>query len=182
VDVRVLAATNRNLQAEMARGAFRSDLYYRLNVIDIATPPLRERRADIPLLVRDFLSAIAARQGKPVPALDPGAVAALSTYDFPGNVRELLHALERAVAMSRGDVIRLGHLPPALGGGGDAAASGGAESIQPLARAVEEFELQYIRHALAKVGGHRGRAAELLGISRKSLWQRLREEPPAGDD
>ncbi|MBI5068324.1 MAG: sigma-54-dependent Fis family transcriptional regulator [Deltaproteobacteria bacterium] len=184
VDVRVIAATNRDLQEQIARGAFRSDLFYRLNVIDIATPPLRERRADIPLLVRDFLDEIAARLGRPVPALDPGAVAALSTYDFPGNVRELLHALERAVAMSRGDVIRLAHLPPALGGGGGAGgdAAGGATGIQPLARAVEEFELQYIRHVLAKVGGHRGRAAELLGISRKSLWQRLREEPPAGEE
>jgi len=178
VDVRVIAATNRELQAEIARGAFRSDLFFRLNVIDIATPPLRKRRADIPLLVRDFLTEIAARQGRPAPALDPGAVAALSTYDFPGNVRELIHALERAVAMSRGDVIRLAHLPPALGGGqGEPEGAGAAAGIQPLARAVEDFELQYIRHVLARVGGHRGRAAELLGISRKGLWLRLRKEP-----
>jgi DNA-binding NtrC family response regulator len=185
VDVRVIAATNRDLEAEMARGAFRSDLFFRLNVIDIAVPPLRERRADIPVLVRDFLEEISARQQRPLPALDPGAVAALSTYDFPGNVRELLHALERAVAMARGGIIRLSHLPRALSGGqgDDPAAADPAESVQPLARAVEQFELQYIRHVLAKVGGHRGRAAELLGISRKGLWLRLRadaatEEPP----
>ena len=182
VDVRVIAATNRDLQAEIARGTFRSDLFFRLNVIDIVTPPLRERRADIPLLVRDFLTEIAARQGRSVPALDPAAVAALITYDFPGNVRELLHALERAVAMSRGEVIRLPHLPPALGGGQAGEAADAAGPIQPLARAVEEFELQYIRHVLAKVGGHRGRAADLLGISRKSLWLRLREDPRVEDE
>jgi two-component system response regulator AtoC len=176
VDVRVIAATNRDLPQEMARGTFRKDLFFRLNVIDIATPPLRERRADIPVLVRDFLAEIAKRQQRPIPALDPAAVAALATYDFPGNVRELLHALERAVAMSRGDVIRLAHLPPALGGGHSAELASD-ETIQPLAKAVEQFELQYIRRVLARVGGHRGRAAELLGISRKSLWERLRDEP-----
>ncbi len=173
VDVRVISATNRDLQAEMEKGTFRKDLFFRLNVIDITTPPLRDRRADIPVLVRDFLAEISARQGRPVPALDPAAVAALATHDFPGNVRELLHALERAVAMSQGDVIRLCHLPPALGGGrpGDEATH---EGIQPLAKAVEQFEQQYIRRALARVEGHRGRAAELLGISRKSLWERTR--------
>lgn len=182
VDVRVIAATNRDLAGEIARGAFRKDLFFRLNVIDITTPPLRERRADIPILVRDFLAEIAARQQRPVPALDPGAVAALATYDFPGNVRELLHALERAVAMARGDVIRLMHLPPALGGGAATAEPVPEESIQPLARAVQDFELQYIRRVLARVGGHRGRAAELLGISRKALWHRLREEPGPGEE
>lgn len=175
-DVRIISATNRDLQADVARGAFRGDLYYRLNVIDLTTPPLRHRRSDIPLLVRDFLTDIAARQGRPVPALDPAAVAALATYDFPGNVRELLHALERAVAMSRGDVIRLAHLPATLGGG-RAEAEAGVGALQPLARAVEAFELQYIRHVLAKVGGHRGKAAEVLGISRKALWLRFRDEP-----
>jgi len=181
VDVRIIAATNRDLQAEIARGAFRSDLFYRLNVIDVTTPPLRARRADIPGLVRDFLMGIAARQGRPVPALDPAAVAALTTYDFPGNVRELLHALERAVAMARGDVIRLSHLPPALRGDAGEPEEELPDTIQPLAKAVEEFELQYIRRVLAKVGGHRGRAADLLGISRKGLWLRLREEPESED-
>jgi DNA-binding NtrC family response regulator len=175
VDVRVIAATNRDLQAAIASGAFRSDLFFRLNVIDLDTPPLRARRADIPLLVRDFLGEIAARRGRPVPALDPAAVAALATYDFPGNVRELLHALERAVAMSRGDVIRLAHLPAALGGAAADGGEGGADALQPLARAVEEFEQQYIRRVLAKVGGHRGRAAEVLGISRKALWLRMKD-------
>jgi transcriptional regulator with PAS, ATPase and Fis domain len=88
----------------------------------------------------------------------------------------LLHALERAVAMSKGDVIRLAHLPPALGGG-QPAEVGPDETIQPLAKALEQFELQYIHRVLARVDGHRGRAAELLGISRKSLWERLRDEP-----
>ena len=179
VDVRVIAATNRDLAADVARGAFRSDLYFRLNVIDLATPPLRQRRSDIPILVKDFLTEIAARQGRPVPALDPAAVAALATYAFPGNVRELLHALERAVAMSRGDIIRLSHLPSALGGATGGTPEDESAALQPLTAAVEAFEGQYIRHVLAKVGGHRGRAAQILGISRKALWQRLRGQGDA---
>jgi DNA-binding NtrC family response regulator len=178
VDVRIIAATNRELAGEIARGAFRKDLFYRLNVIDIHTPPLRERRADIPMLVSTFLAEIAARQGQRVPDLEPGAVAALAGHDYPGNVRELLHALERAVALARGGTIRLEHLPPEMGAGlplTDAARSSGDEPFQRLDSAVEQFEQQYIRQALARTHGHRTRAAELLGISRKSLWERLRE-------
>jgi DNA-binding NtrC family response regulator len=181
VDVRIIAATNRDLSSAIEKGAFRKDFFYRLNVIDIHTPPLRERRSDIPLLVNEFLAEIAARQGGPVPALDPGAVAALATHDYPGNVRELIHALERAVALARGDVIRLEHLPHELaassaGESAIAAALSGCQ-IDSLASAVEKFEQQYVRRVLDKVGGHRGHAAELLGISRKSLWQRLRDDP-----
>jgi DNA-binding NtrC family response regulator len=184
VDVRILAATNRDLAAEVAKGAFRPDLFYRLNVIDIEAPPLRERRADIPVLVHELLAEIAVRAGRPVPALDPAVVAALATHEYPGNVRELLHALERAVAMARGDVIRIEHLPAGFAGPAGRAECAGSvdEQIEPLASAVEQFEQQYIRRMLAKVGGHRGRAAALLGISRKSLWQRLREAPSDEDE
>jgi DNA-binding NtrC family response regulator len=180
VDVRLVAATNRDLAAEVDRGAFRRDLYYRLNVIDLEVPPLRERRADVPILVNDFLVEIAARAGRPVPALDPSVVAALAAYDFPGNVRELVHALERAIAMARGDVIRLDHLPPALvasaappGATGDGPPST-RDAVLPLSAAVEQFERQYIARVVSSTGGHRGRAAALLGISRKSLWQKLK--------
>jgi two-component system response regulator AtoC len=184
VDVRILSATNRDLAAEVARGGFRRDLYYRLNVIDIPMPPLRERRADVPVLVRAFLEEIAARNGRPVPELDPAAVAALAAYDYPGNVRELLHALERATALARGGPIELDHLPADVSAGaaralGDPPAAG---AIQPLGEAVAAFEREYIQRALARAGGNRTRAAALLGISRKNLWERLREGNRGRDD
>jgi DNA-binding NtrC family response regulator len=176
VDVRVLAATNRDLAAEMARGVFRRDLFYRLNVVDIRVPPLRERRADVPVLTAAFLAAIAARQARPVPELDPAAVAALAAHDYPGNVRELQHALERAVALARGGAIRPEHLPPDIVGHAGAAGPGAPDApLLPLGEAVERFEQEYIRRALDRAGGHRGRAAAILGISRKSLWERLRD-------
>jgi DNA-binding NtrC family response regulator len=181
VDVRILAATNRDLSAEIGRGAFRKDLFYRLNVIDVRAPPLRDRRADVPPLVSAFLAQIAARQGRPVPALEARAVAALAAHDWPGNVRELQHALERGVALARGGPVRLEHLPPEIAAAAEpdagAAAAPGEGALRPLGEAVESFEQQYIRRALEKTGGHRGRAAALLGISRKSLWERLREAP-----
>jgi DNA-binding NtrC family response regulator len=177
VDVRILSATNRDLAAEVKRGSFRRDLYYRLNVIDIHTPPLRERRADVPLLVRAFLDQIAARQSRPTPQLAPEVVAVLAAYDYPGNARELLHAIERAVALARGGTIEIEHLPADI-------AEAGARSlerspppaIRPLGEAVAAFEREYIQRALEKAGGHRTRAAALLGISRKNLWERLREQ------
>jgi len=177
VDVRVLAATNHDLSADIARGAFRKDLFYRLNVIDIHAPPLRERHSDLPLLVGTFLRQIAARQRRPVPELDPAAVAALAAHDYPGNVRELQHALERAVALARGGPVRLEHLPADIAAGASPAAraEAGPGAFQPLGQALSAFEQEYVQRALAKAGGHRTRAAALLGISRKSLWERLRE-------
>jgi DNA-binding NtrC family response regulator len=180
VDVRVLSATNRDLVAEVEKGAFRKDLFYRLNVLDLETPPLRERRADLPILVRELLAEIATRQSRPVPTLDPGAIAALAAHDFPGNVRELVHLLERAVALCRGEAIRVEHLPASMIRVADVdeppASFDEPSSVPQLANAVQQFEQEYIRRVLASVGGHRGRAAAILGISRKSLWQRLREE------
>ncbi|HEY6101214.1 MAG TPA: sigma-54 dependent transcriptional regulator [Anaeromyxobacter sp.] len=184
VKVRILAATNRDLAAEVARGTFRRDLYYRLNVIDIHVPPLRERRPDVPILVRAFLDEIAARQRRRVPELGPDAVAALAAYHYPGNVRELLHALERAVALARGGKIGLDHLPPDIAAGAAAVAQAqpAPGALQPLGEAVAEFERAYIQRALAEAGGHRTRAAALLGISRKNLWERLREGARPPDD
>jgi DNA-binding NtrC family response regulator len=182
VDVRIIAATNRDLAAATEAGAFRQDLYYRLNVIDLETPPLRSRPGDVPILVSEFLADIARRQGRPVPPLDPAAVAALATYRFPGNVRELIHALERAVAVARGGVIQLEHLPPqiASAAGADRASvpdeDDSGERVEPLASALARFERQYVGRVLARAGGHRGRAAAMLGISRKALWLRLRGE------
>lgn len=178
VDVRLIAATNRDLAAEIARGGFRKDLYYRLNVVDVHAPPLRERPGDVPLLAAAFLEQIAARQGRSVPQMEPAALAALTAHDFPGNVRELQHALERAVALARGGGVRADHLPPDIARRAAAAPAGQAASaggLMPLGEAVERFEQEYIRRALEQSGGHKGRAAELLGISRKSLWERLRD-------
>jgi DNA-binding NtrC family response regulator len=185
VDVRIVAATNRDLAAEVARGAFRRDLYYRLNVIDVQAPPLRERPTDIPVLVARVLHEIASRSGRSAPDLDPAAAAALAGHDYPGNVRELVHALERAVALARGGPIRLEPLPPEMAAGQLAAGPprappSGAGPFEPLERAVEQFERQYIQQALERTGGRRTRAAEMLGISRKSLWERLREVSRGG--
>ncbi|MHB8877747.1 MAG: sigma-54-dependent transcriptional regulator, partial [Myxococcaceae bacterium] len=169
VNVRIIAATNRDLRAEVAGGGFRRDLYFRLNVIDVQTPPLRERRADIPILVRHFLEAIASRNGRPVPVLSPAAAAALATHDYPGNVRELLHGLERAIALSRGETIRLESLPEEIGRRGpvEPGEPPAGDRQRPLGEATEQFERQYIERVLERADGHRGRAAALLGISRK---------------
>jgi len=185
VAVRIVAATNRDLAAGIASGAFRKDLFYRLNVLDLHTPPLRSCRSDLPLLAARYLSEIAARQGRPVPDLEPAVLAALGSHDWPGNVRELIHALERAVALSRGGPIGLQHLPPDIAASpGEAAPAPGTGSredpLPPLGEAVGQFERQYIQRALDQTGGHKGRAAALLGISRKSLWERLREMAGAG--
>lgn len=176
-DVRVLAATNRDLRAELGRGAFRKDLYYRLAVIDVVVPPLRDRRSDVPLLVAHYLAEIAARQGRAVPELDALAIAALGAHDWPGNVRELVHALERAVALARGGPVRLEHLPPDVAAAAPVVHEVGpaGDALLPLGQAVGEFERSYIQRALDQTGGHKGRAAALLGISRKSLWERLRD-------
>jgi DNA-binding NtrC family response regulator len=184
VDVRLIAATNRDLASEVARGGFRKDLYYRLNVVDVHAPPLRERRGDVPLLAAAFLEQIARRQGRAVPVVEPAALAALAAHDYPGNVRELQHALERAVALARGGPVRADHLPPDVAGRAAPPPPGTGEGgdLLPLGEAVERFEQEYIRRALERSGGHKARAAELLGISRKSLWERLRDAPPPEDE
>jgi DNA-binding NtrC family response regulator len=186
VDVRIVAATNRDLAAGIASGTFRKDLFYRLNVLDLHTPPLRACRSDLPRLAARFLNEIAARQGQPVPDLEPAVAAALGAHDWPGNVRELIHALERAVALSRGGPIGLHHLPPEIAATSVAAAQSSGEAsrdepLPPLGKAVGQFERQYIQRALEQTGGHKGRAAALLGISRKSLWERLRDLRGPGD-
>jgi len=175
VDVRVISATHRDLQARIAEGVFREDLYYRLNVLRLSIPPLRERRSDVPLLAEHYLERLA-RPAEPPATLSPAAWAALDAYPFPGNVRELAHALEHAVVLSGGRQIELRHLPPELAPTGDRSPStrppsGGA---RPLAEALSEFERQYLERALDAVGGNRTLAAAALGITRKALWEKLR--------
>jgi DNA-binding NtrC family response regulator len=188
VDVRLVSATHRNLRERIAAGLFREDLFYRINVLDVALPTLRERDGDLPILVQFFLDGFARAdgQGKPrAPAISSDAYGALSAYGYPGNVRELAHAIEHAVVLAGGGEITLDHLPAAIaeaapaGRAKAAAANGSAPVVEadvaaPLAQAVRAFEKAHLLKVLNAAGGKRVRAAEMLGISRKSLWEKLR--------
>ena len=167
VDTRILAATNRDLEAAVEAGQFRSDLYYRLNIFPIELPPLRERTADIPLLAEHFCDLFAQRTGKDVTGLTAHAMAVLEGYDWPGNVRELANILERAVILTREDRIRAEHLSISDGAGGD-----GATSFATL----EEAQRQHIEQALEVTGGVVGGedgAARLLDVKRTTLLSRM---------
>jgi DNA-binding NtrC family response regulator len=182
VDVRLIAATNRNLRAALEEGTFREDLYYRLNVVPIDLPPLRAHKEDIPELAAHFLARFAAAQGKAPPALAPSALERLMRFDWPGNVRELENVIERAVALSDGPqldaaAIQLEAVPPAR------AAAGDTPSLPP-GWTLEEFEQAIIRDALQRANGNKSQAARLLGLSRNALRYRLSTmgEPPEPDD
>jgi len=178
VDVRLISATNRELKSLVAEGTFRDDLYYRIKVLDIEVPPLRERTGELPLLIAYFLlkHAPAARR----PTLSPRAWAALSLYPFPGNVRELEHAIQHALVLSRGFEIELEHLPRDISAivVTEVPAPSRLGEIQPLSMAVREFEREYISRALELADGNKTRAARLLGMSRKHLWEKLRRLVP----
>src|SRR5215470_6948609 len=170
IDVRVLAATNARLPERIARGEFREDLYYRLRVVEIHLPALRERREDIPRLARHFLERFAAREGREVPTLDREAFAALLAHDYAGNVRELENLLEGAASLSRGGVIRLEDLqwlPSRVAGTLEPEAP--IESDVPNLRALQD---RHIRRVLKLAGGNKSRAARLLGISRRTLYRK----------
>jgi DNA-binding NtrC family response regulator len=170
VDVRLLAATHRDLEALVRDGRFREDLYYRINVVTIVLPPLRERREDLPPLIEHFLRAFAGKNGKTVRGLTREAREALLRYDYPGNIRELENLIERAVVLTRDDVIGVEDLPLAL----EAPASESGEGAG-LVAAVEGLERRMIQEALAKADGTQTRAAELLGISERVLRYKLRK-------
>ncbi|HEY7746723.1 MAG TPA: sigma-54 dependent transcriptional regulator [Desulfuromonadales bacterium] len=170
VDVRVLAATARDLKAEIARGRFRDDLYYRLAVVEIQIPPLRERPDDIPLLAEDFVRRIAAREGRPAPQIAADAAEVLRGYDWPGNVRELENFMEKTMIFCRGESIDLASLPwevrrrPREGG-----------DDLSLRQAARRLELEYIRKALQATGGNRTQAARLLEISLRGLLYKMKD-------
>jgi two-component system NtrC family response regulator len=170
VDVRLLAATHRNLEALVREGRFRDDLYYRINVVTIPLPPLRERREDLPLLIDHFLRAFADKNGKSIRGLTREARETLLRYDYPGNVRELENLIERAVVLTRDDVIGLTDLPLTL----DPQAAD-PEQGAGLVAAVEGLERRMIREALAKADGIQTRAAELLGIGERVLRYKLKK-------
>jgi DNA-binding NtrC family response regulator len=168
VDVRVVSATNRELATLVAEGRFREDLHARLKVFDLRLPPLRERKGDLALLVEQFLRELTP-EGEP-PGLSSAAWAALGAHAFPGNVRELRHAVQHASILARGEQIQLAHLPPEIAGRDADTASGAAHS---LVEAMEQYEKEIIMRTIRGTGERRQRAAKLLGISRKSLWKKL---------
>jgi DNA-binding NtrC family response regulator len=175
VDVRLLAATHRDLEALVREGRFRDDLYYRINVVTVSLPPLRERREDIPLLLDHFVEKFARRNGKRIGGLTRDAREALLRYDYPGNVRELENLMERAVILTRDEVIGLEDLP--LGVKEREAEAPGEATLPAL---VEGLERRMIREALARADGVQTRAAEVLGISERVLRYKLRKYGLAG--
>jgi DNA-binding NtrC family response regulator len=170
VDARVVAATNRDLEPMIRQGSFREDLFYRLNVIPIVLPPLRERREDIPLLAEHFLARFAERQGR-VLRLSAGATERLLRYAWPGNVRELENAMERLAILARDETIDPGDLPPHVGAGLALGPAPGLAAEQTLADA----ERAHIVQMLERYGWNHSRAAEALGIGRTTLWRKLKD-------
>jgi two-component system response regulator AtoC len=187
VDVRLIAASNRDLRKEIAAGRFREDLFYRLNVMPIHLPPLRERRTDIPLLAEHFLRIHAVRFRKPVTQLSPDALEALVNYAWPGNIRELENVVERCVLLSDGDTIRLRDLAPEVRAAapgaaagdddddGDESAAGAGGLKEQVREATVRLEREMIVRALAQTGHNVTQTARLLKISRKSLQIKMKE-------
>jgi two-component system, NtrC family, response regulator AtoC len=171
VDVRVIAATNRNLQEEVAKGRFREDLFYRLNVVGVELPPLRDRKSDVAALARFFLDKYAKDNGKQIDGFAPETVELLMSYDWPGNVRELENAIERAVVMASGREIEPKHLPPAVRPVAE------ADSAMPPVpgSTLAELEKYAILETLASVGGSTSKAADVLGISVRTIQYRLHQ-------
>ena len=179
IDARIISATNRDIDALVREGRFRDDLFYRLNVVRIAVPPLRERAEDIPLLAGFLLERIAARMGKPRKALTPSAVEALSAYPFPGNIRELENVLERAMIYCEGEMIEtadldLRGLPARPAGANSSGAPNQGQILTDTVEPLEELERRAIIQALAKWHGNRTRASDALGISRRTILNKIK--------
>ena len=179
VDVRIIAATNRSLARMVEEGTFREDLYFRLNVLGVIMPPLRERREDIVLLANSFLSEFAKENGRPEKPLTEAAMSSLLNYGWPGNVRELRTAIEHSVVMSNQSELDIQHLPDFITGLGH---DFGSSSVKNTLAPKEEFNLhaleqRAVQGALRVTDGNRTKAAELLGISRRTLQRKLRDVP-----
>jgi two-component system response regulator PilR (NtrC family) len=182
VDIRIIAATNRDLSKMVAEGRFREDLFYRINVIPVHLPPLRERREDIPLLAEHFLGKFRDQMGKPLSGISGEAMAVLQRYDWPGNIRELENVLERAVALERTPSILLDSLPPQLRGHVQAGAASGAQGTTALPDSgfdleehVQTIERDHILQALKKAGGVQVKAAEMLGMTFRQFRYKLKK-------
>jgi two-component system nitrogen regulation response regulator NtrX len=178
VDVRVIAATNKNLGEEIHRGTFREDLFFRLNVIPFHVPPLRERREDIPLLARHFIATLSTEYGKRPKELSPEVLAHLTGLPWAGNVRELRNIIERLVIMTPGERIEASHLPAPLGSAGplaaDSAGTLGPAAFPSLAEAREDFEKRYIWKKYQECGGNMSRTAEALRVERSNLYRKMK--------
>lgn len=170
VDVRIIAATNRDLEKEIQEGRFREDLFYRLNVVHIQVPPLRDRKDDIPLLLSSFLDEFAKDNDKKITGIDSRAKSALYKYDWPGNIRQLRNCMESAVVMCGGDEIKLEDLPPSVSGAVD-----GNVIAVPAGITLAEAEKIIIQQNLAENKGNKSKTADILGIGRKTLHRKLEE-------
>jgi len=173
LDVRVIAATNKDIDDEVRQGRFRQDLYWRLNVLHIHLPPLRERPADIPLLAEHFLEQARAQRGTGPTHIPPDTMALLTAYPWPGNVRELKNAIERAATLATTDEIRPDDLPPRIREAGRAATLVADAAQRRLS--LRDLERAYIFEILRQTGGNKSRAAEILGLDRKTLYRKLEE-------
>ena len=182
VDVRILAASNRDLEAEVKAGRFRQDLYYRLSVIQLRLPPLRERLNDVPLLATHFLQEFCNENQKQLDGFSAQTMAALTRYSWPGNVRELRNAIERAVVMARGPEVQTDDLPPALGGRKQRGMNLAGQFSVKVGSSMEDIERDAITHTLAAVGGDKEAAARILGIGLTTLYRRLKQVPPVAKE
>ncbi|MBI2225394.1 MAG: sigma-54-dependent Fis family transcriptional regulator, partial [Betaproteobacteria bacterium] len=173
VDVRIIAATNKDLGEEIKAGRFREDLFYRLNTVQIAIAPLREHKEDIPLFARHFLKVFCTEMKKPATDFSEEALSVMTSHDWPGNVRELRNAVERALIFAGpGELIRTSHFPPELRGKVNPNSYSSSKDFKSL----RALELDYIREVLDACDGNKARAAEILGISPSTIWRKLQEE------
>jgi len=175
VDVRIVAATTANLENAIESGRIRSDLYYRLATVTLAVPPLRERPEDIPLLIKHFLSRASAEAGRPMPEIEPQAMARLRRYSWPGNARELQNAIQRGVILARNNILTIRELPPKVAGLDFSASRMLSEAVDKR-MSLEQLEHDYVRAVLDAVNGNKTEAANILRIDRKTLYRKL-EEP-----
>jgi transcriptional regulator with PAS, ATPase and Fis domain len=169
LDVRVIAASNVDLEQEVDAGRFRSDLYYRLNVVPVVIPPLRDRRDDIALLSHHFLSTYGAKYGKKITRISAEALDILRAYSWPGNVRELENVIERGIIVADEEVLLPSNMPRLSPQGAD------EEEIDDVPMSLEEMEKYLIVKGLRHTGGHKGRTADILGISPVSLWRKIKK-------
>ncbi len=181
IDVRLLAATNRDLKQEIKNGTFRQDLYYRLNVVTLHIPPLRERRDDIPLLINYFLAKYSAHDASPH-TMDPEVIDCLTAYDFPGNARELENIVERALALCGEDDIQTCHLPQEIHNHAFFQASPSIPKARKTIKNLEDNERDYLLAVLRSVDGNKTQAAKIIGIDRVSLWRKLKRFEKKGFD
>jgi transcriptional regulator with PAS, ATPase and Fis domain len=176
VDVRLICATLKNLKEEIQRGAFREDLYYRLNVVPLNLPPLRERKEDILPLIDYFVDKFSKKMGKEVMGVSAEAKALLVKYVFPGNIRELENMMERAIALLKSSWIGIDDLPDEVRGQANSRLIFCEKimELRQLGEAVSSFEKEYIQNVLKTTKGKKGQAADILGISRKNLWEKIK--------